>query len=193
MKPHPVVGARAPSPRRRTGTRASRRSAASIAIASSTAAPPPALERGPRLACAARARCGGDARRPRSCCSAGTISPPSAPPPARPTSPLRTLDRLEVVRDGDEIIEIDRARRAASCTTRCATSSARCSWSATGAGTRGDVGAALAARDRRAAGPTAPAVRPHAGRRALPERPVRTATPSRAGAAERAGAPPCRD
>ena len=46
--------------------------------------------------------------------------------------------------------------RARSCTTRCASWPARCSWSAAANGARRDVEAALAARDRTRAGPTAP-------------------------------------
>ena len=35
--------------------------------------------------------------------SAGTISPPFATPNAKAKSPIRTLDRLDVMRDGDEV------------------------------------------------------------------------------------------
>ena len=69
-------------------------------------------------------------------------------------SPVKTLDRLDVARLGEEITI--RPRRARSCTTRCAT------WRDAEAGRDGevaaaDVTAALEARDRRAGGPTAPA------------------------------------
>ena len=47
-------------------------------------------------------------------------------------SPMRTLDRLDVRRDGTSWRS--RPRRAASCTTRCGTWLARCGWSATEAG-----------------------------------------------------------
>ena len=43
-------------------------------------------------------------------CSAGTISPRFAPPPARRRAPMRTLDRLDVTRDGDMIEIIAEAR-----------------------------------------------------------------------------------
>ena len=66
----------------------------------------------------------GDAAAARRRCSAGTISPRSAPACARHRARCSTLDRLDVTRarrhDGESS-----PRRAASCTIRCATWSAR--------------------------------------------------------------------
>ena len=70
----------------------------------------PALLAGRVWHVAAPARCRRDARRRRPACSAGTISPRSAPPPARRNRPLRTLDRLDVARDGDLIEIVAEAR-----------------------------------------------------------------------------------
>ena len=70
-------------------------------------------------------------------------------------SPVKTLDRLDVTRDGDEVRD-RRRRRARSCTIRCARWSARWCWSATASG----APTISAARSRRATarrcGPVAP-------------------------------------
>ena len=69
--------------------------------------------------------------------------------------PLRTLDRLDVSRDGDEI-HISPAR-GPFCTSRCARWSARWSMSARANGAPEDLKAALDARDRARCGKVAPA------------------------------------
>ena len=69
-------------------------------------------------------------------------------------SPVKTLDQLDVARDGDEVGL--RRRRARSCIIRCARWSARSSMSAKASGARTILRAALAARDRAACGQVAP-------------------------------------
>ena len=70
-------------------------------------------------------------------------------------SPVKTLDQLDVTRDGDEVHD-RRPRRARSCTIRCARWSARSCWSATASGAPTISARVLAARDRAACGPVAP-------------------------------------
>ena len=118
--------------------------------------PPAPISRStrPRLAAC---RAGSMPRRctpPRSGWSASTTSPPSAPTECQAKSPVKTLDRLDVSRAGDEITSSP--RRARSCTTRCARWSARWCWSATATGAPPISPRALAARDRAACGPVAP-------------------------------------
>ena len=70
-------------------------------------------------------------------------------------SSIKTLERAvgDALRRGDPTSTSARVR---SCTTRCASWSARCSWSVAANGASADVEEALAARDRTRAGPTAP-------------------------------------
>ena len=100
-----------------------------------------------RLALPQAPRRRGDARGGAAPASAITTSPPSAPPTASPPAPMKTLDRLDVVA-GRARRSTSSRRRAPSCTTRCARWSARCAASATAAGRREDLAAALEARDR---------------------------------------------
>ena len=69
-------------------------------------------------------------------------------------SPLKTLDALEVVREGDEIRVSARARSFLHHQVRIMVGTLR--WVGAGKWDRADLEAALAARDRAAAGPTAP-------------------------------------
>ena len=69
-------------------------------------------------------------------------------------SPVKTLDRLDVYRDGDEIAS--RRRRARSCITQVRSMVGSLVRSATAAGSADDSRAALAARDRTACAPVAP-------------------------------------
>ena len=116
---------------------------------------PAALERKRGLVGAEAARRRGHARGRADACSAGTTSPPSAPSQCQANSPVRTLDRLDVTRNGD----IDRdPRRGALVPAQPGALDGRLAE----AGRRGRLDArpmsraALEARDRAACGPVAP-------------------------------------
>ena len=70
------------------------------------------------------------------------------------TSPMKTMDRLDVVRDGEEILVYAAARSFLHHQVRNMVGSLK--WVGEGRWSADDLASALAARDRRAGGPTAP-------------------------------------
>ena len=115
----------------------------------------PALLAGRVMARVAAAGRGGDAALPRTCCWAGTTSPRSAPPPARHEARCARSTGWTCGASGDMVEIIAEARSFLHHQVRNMVGTLRLvgdgSWRVE------RVGAALAARDRAAAGPTAPA------------------------------------
>ena len=152
LRPHPIGVLSAeivPTISRRGFPRRS----ATISIASSTTAPTSRSISAAPGACRARSmrrRC----TRPRSACSASTISRPFAIPNARPSRRRRRSISSTSCSDGDEVRIVTSARSFLHSQVRSMVGSLV--WVGEGRWSADDLAAALAARNRAACGPVAP-------------------------------------